>query len=228
MYKRNKILGLIPARAGSKRLPNKNILDMNGKPMLAWSISSAIKSKYIDDVVVSSDSDKILNISKKYGAKSFKRPSKYALDNSSSEDVILNAIKNLDSNYNYTVLLQPTSPLRTSRDIDNAIELLFQKKAKSVISVTILNKDALIKVKNSRNNSLIKLGKVTSESHKSYFYINGAIYFFCNKFFHKSKKLYSSKRTYGYIMQKHRSIDIDDYFDFIIAKTLMNVSLKEA
>ena len=79
---------------------------------------------------MSSDSDKILNISKKYGAKIFKRPSKYALDNSKSEDVILNAIKSLNSNYNYTVLLRPTSPLRTSRDIDNAIELLFQKKRK--------------------------------------------------------------------------------------------------
>ena len=86
----------------------------------------------------------------------------------------------------------------------------------------------MIKVKNLRNNSLFKLSKLTSEGHKSFYYINGAIYFFCNKFFRKSKKLYSSKHTYGYIMQKHHSIDIDDHFDFIIAKTLMNASLNEA
>ena len=76
-------------------------------------------------MVVSSDSDKILNISKKYGAKPYKRPSKYSLGSSSTEDVILNAIRSLNSNYNYAVLLQPTSPLRTSRDIDSAIKLLF-------------------------------------------------------------------------------------------------------
>ena len=81
---------------------------------------------------MSSDSNKILNISKKYGAKPYKRPSKYSLGSSSSEDVILNAIRTLNSNYNYAVLLQPTSPLRTSRDIDNAIELLFLKKKRKI------------------------------------------------------------------------------------------------
>ena len=159
MYNSNKILGLIPARAGSKRLPNKNTLDMHGKPMIAWSISSAIRSKYIDDVVVSSDSDSILNISKKYGAKLLKRPLKYAMDNSSSEDVILNAIKELKINYNHTVSLQPTSPLRTSKDIDNAIELLFQKKAKSVISVNLLVENAMLKGKNHGNLSLLEIEK---------------------------------------------------------------------
>ena len=86
----------------------------------------------------------------------------------------------------------------------------------------------MIKVKNLRNNSLVKLGKLISEGHKSFYYINGAIYFFYNKFFYKSKKLYSSKHTYGYTMQKHHSIDIDDHFDLIIAKTLKNASLNEA
>ncbi len=82
---------------------------------------------------MSSDSDKILNISKKYGAKPYKRPSKFSLGSSSSEDVILNIIRSHNSNYNYAVLLQPTSPLRTSRDIDNAIKLLFQKKKKNLL-----------------------------------------------------------------------------------------------
>ena len=77
---------------------------MHGRPMIAQSISSAIRSKYIDDAVVSSDSDSILNISKKYGAESFKRPLKYVMDNSPSEDVILNAIKGLKISYNHTVL----------------------------------------------------------------------------------------------------------------------------
>ncbi len=85
----------------------------------------------------------------------------------------------------------------------------------------------MIKVKNLRNNSLVKLGKLTSEGHKSFYYINGAIYFFAINF-HKSKKLGSLKHTYGYTMQKHHSFDIDDHFDFIIAKTLMNASLNEA
>ena len=227
MYNSNKILGLIPARAGSKRLPNKNTLDMHGKPMIAWSISSAIRSKYIDDVVVSSDSDSILNISKKYGAKSFKRPLKYAMDNSSSEDVILNAIKGLEISYNHTVLLQPTSPLRTSKDIDNAIELLFQKKAKSVISVNLLKENAMLNGIKHGNLSLVEIGKTNKNKSNLYYNINGAIYFFCNKFFFKSKKLYSLRNTYGYVMEKHKSIDVDDYYDFIIAETLMKLSLKK-
>tara|TARA_Y100001980_G_C14522996_1_gene298363 strand:- start:28 stop:714 length:687 start_codon:yes stop_codon:yes gene_type:complete len=227
LFKGNKILGLIPARSGSKRLPNKNILDMHGKPMIAWSISSAIKSKYIDDVVVSSDSDRILNISNQYGAKPLKRPLKYSKDNSKSEDVILNSIKRLKTTYDYIVLLQPTSPLRTSLDIDNAIKLLFQKKAKSVISVNILNQDSMLRRKNYRNKSLVKLGEVTKKKPSLYYFINGAIYFFCNKFFQKSKKLYCSKHTYGFLMEKHKSIDIDDYYDFITAKTLMKVSFKK-
>ena len=178
-------------------------------------------------MVVSSDSDSILNISKKYGAKLLKRPLKYAMDNSSSEDVILNAIKEFKFKYNHTVLLQPTSPLRTYKDIDNAIELLFQKNAKSVISVNLLKENAMLKGKNHGYLSPVEIGKSNKDKSNLYYNINGAIYFFCNEFFFKSKKLYSLRNTYGYVMEKHKSIDVDDYYDFMIAETLMKFSLKK-
>lgn len=109
------------------------------------------------------------------------------MDNLSSEDVILNAIKELKISYNHTVLLQPTSTLRTSKDIDNAIELLFQKKAKSVISINLLKENVMFKGKNHGNLSLVEIGKANKNKSNLYYDINGAIYFFCNNFFLNQK-----------------------------------------
>ena len=127
-------LAIIPARGGSKRLPRKNLLDLCGKPLIAWSIESALKSKYISKVIVSSDDEEILQISLNFGATVIKRPDELASDTATTFDAIEHTIKSLEK-YDYVVLLQPTSPLRDEKHIDKAIELLEEKDADAIISV---------------------------------------------------------------------------------------------
>ena len=128
MIGQQRLLAIIPARGGSKRLPRKNILDLSGKPLIAWTIEAALNSKYIDRIVVSTDDQEIANISIKHGAEvPFLRPKSLATDDASSIDTVINVlgeIEIIDQHYEYIVLLQPTSPLRTEIDIDKAIELL--------------------------------------------------------------------------------------------------------
>jgi CMP-N,N'-diacetyllegionaminic acid synthase len=126
MYKEKSFLAIIPARGGSKRLPNKNILNLAGKPLIEWSIDAALKSKYIDKVVVSSDDENILKIAKDK-CDIIKRPKELATDTASSIDVIKHVLDNLEKKYDYIVLLQPTSPLRNEKHIDEAIEFLYKK-----------------------------------------------------------------------------------------------------
>ena len=139
MIGQQRLLAIIPARGGSKRLPRKNILDLAGKPLIAWTIEAALNSKYIDRIVVSTDDQEIANISIKYGAEvPFLRPKSLATDDASSIDTVINVlgeVEIINQHYEYIVLLQPTSPLRTEIDIDKAIELLEKKSADSVISV---------------------------------------------------------------------------------------------
>ena len=136
------VLGIIPARSGSKGLPKKNILPLAGKPLIAWSIEAAKKSKNIDQFIVSTDSDKIAEVAKSYKCQvPFKRPKNLALDNTTSFDVIEHAIHHFQKNsinFDYVILLEPTSPIRTSEDIDKAISILHNKRdlADSIVGVS--------------------------------------------------------------------------------------------
>lgn len=142
MYRSKTYLAIIPARGGSKRLPKKNLLKFHNKPLIAWSIEAGVKSKYIDKVIVSSDNDKILNVSKDYGSNIIKRPKKFSNDKSK----IFHTIKHVldrEKKYDYVVLLQPTSPLRNYKHIDEAIKFLNTKKADAIISVREVNHNPL-------------------------------------------------------------------------------------
>ena len=122
MTRKNKILALIPARSGSKGLKNKNILKLKDIPLIAWTIKSALKSKKIDKIIVDSDSEKILNISKKFNVNCFiHRPKKLALDKTPISDVIIHALLKYKDEYDFFLLLQPTSPFRSSKQIDKFI-----------------------------------------------------------------------------------------------------------
>ena len=119
-----KVLAVIPARGGSKGLVRKNILDLAGIPLIAWTIEAAKRSKYIDRVVLSSDDDEIMAVAKHYGCEvPFRRPSALASDDAASLDVLFHAIEKVPG-YDYVILLQPTSPLRTFTDIDSAFEMM--------------------------------------------------------------------------------------------------------
>ncbi len=133
---KKKIIAIILARGGSKEIKNKNIIKINNKQLIFWSIKSCLLSKLIDETWVSSESNKILNISEKYGAKILKRPKKYAKDNSSSESAWLHAIKHIDkNNFVKTIIgIQPTSPLRPKKCLDEAIIKFKKEKLDSLFS----------------------------------------------------------------------------------------------
>lgn len=225
MYKNKTFLAIIPARGGSKRLPNKNILDLNGKPLISYSIEAGLQSKYIDKVIVSSDNDKILKISKEFGADTIQRPNELSSDSSTSFDAINHTIDN-NQKYDYILLLQPTSPLRNSEHIDKAIELLNIKNANAVISICELDHSPLWS--NTLNKDLSMKGFLSNEvlnkrsqDLEPYYRLNGAIYLCNTEILLKEKSFFIKDKIFAYRMEKNVSIDIDEEVDFNIAECLM-------
>lgn len=228
MYKNKKFLGIIPARSGSKGLKDKNIKELNGKPMIAYSIEAAIESKVFEDIIVSTDSETYADISKQYGAiVPFLRTDCLSTDKAKTNDVIeytLKELKKIGKEYDYFMILQPTSPLRNVNDILGAVELLFEKEANSVISVceseyTPLYMNMLgesLSMDNFLDNDI----KSRRQELPKYYRLNGAIYLSKVDYFLRYKNLYKEK-SYAYIMDNKSSIDIDDEFDFIWAEFLL-------
>lgn len=218
-----KILAIIPARGGSKGIPRKNIRLLAGKPLIAYSIETALQSKYIDTVVVSTEDEEIAEIARIYGAEVIMRPDELAKDDSPIIDTIFHVLESLKTNYDVIVLLQPTTPLRNYMDIDNAIELFLSKKCESVVGVT-------------ENLSLYWALNIEEEYLKPIFgnkYLknrrqdlpriyepNGAIFISTPITLKKYESFYCQK-TVPYIMPKERSVDIDDEIDFKLAELLI-------
>lgn len=215
-------LAIIPARGGSKRLPRKNVLDLCGKPLISYSIEAGLKSKYISEVIVSSDDEKILQISQKFGADIIKRPDYLATDTSSTFDVLEHTINSLEK-YDYIVLLQPTSPLRNEKHIDEAIELLNKKNADAIVSVCEMEHSPLwsntLPQNGSMKNFLRKeiLNKRSQDLEK-YYRLNGAIYICKTDKLLENKGFFLEENIFSYIMDRKNSIDIDEEIDFFMAR----------
>jgi len=230
MIKEEKLLAVIPARGGSKRLPKKNILDIAKKPMIAWTIEAAHQSKYIDRIVVSTDDMKTADISVKYGAcVPFVRPDELSTDEASSIEVVKHAIDTLcESNdfYEYIILLQPTSPLRTFKHIDSAVDLLVDKNADSIVSVCEVNHpnewiNTLPDDLSMKNFINIDTGKLRSQELSKQYRINGSIYL--SKISVLTKQLtFFHDSTYAYVMDTHDSVDIDNKFDYELCNFIAN------
>ncbi len=222
------ILTIIPARGGSKGVPRKNIKLIDGKPLIAHSIESAIKSKLINKIVVSTDNTIIAQISKKYNAEILMRPKKLAKDDSLTIDVITHTLDSLKKEKGFIadllVLLQPTSPLRTSKDIDNAIKLFLDNYCDSIISVSELEHSPYwsLKLKNSylKPNFGKEYFKKRRQDLPTLYSPNGAIFISTPQYLKKHKTFYSEK-TIPYIMPAERSIDIDTELDFKLAEILL-------
>jgi N-acylneuraminate cytidylyltransferase/CMP-N,N'-diacetyllegionaminic acid synthase len=232
MFKKKKVLCVIQARSGSKGLKNKNITKLGNQPLIAWPINSALKSKYVDKVVVSTDSLKISKIAKKYGADvPFLRPKKLATDSAGTVDVIKHAIKFLEKKndfFDYVICLESTSPLSSSKDINNAISILHNNsyKADSIVGVGrctsqhpeylfLKGKNSLLKRYLSKRN----IYKRRQDLSDVYF-IDGSLYL------SKVKSLFLNnsfvtKKTIPLIMPKYKSFEIDDYIDLLIYRTLI-------
>jgi len=235
MIDKKKLLAVIPARGGSKRLPRKNILDLGGKPLISWTIEAALGVKYIDRVIVSTDDKEIADISKKYGADvPFMRPDELATDKAISTDVVLSLLRQLEKNdeyYDYVILLQPTSPLRSCEDIEGAIEQLIDKNNNAVVSVCKSEHSPLWMNLLPEDKSMVNfiddsLQDTRSEDLPSYYRLNGAVYLIKTNTLLNTKypTFYPNENISAYIMPSNRSIDIDNIDDFNMAEMLLDYS----
>ena len=225
MINNKRVVALIPAKGMSQRLKSKNMKKFNGKPLIHWSIEASRNSSLIDKVYVSSEDEKILKFATQYKNIFIKKRSEsLSKSYTKSEDVILDLLS-IEPNYNIIVLIQPTSPLRTSQDIDDCITKLENSNKKFCMSVSKYEKKPnwIFKMKKDRS-SLEELNIKNSLSLNSEFYIlNGAVYCFDINYFIKKRKIDYSNFTF-HVMPKHRSIDIDDSLDFDFAEFLIKKS----
>lgn len=230
MFDGKKILALIPARGGSKGIKNKNIIDLCGKPLIQYSIDAAKRSKYIDDVVVSTDSQTIANVSRKCGAEvPFIRPAELAADTSKSIDVVVHAVewlKKCGRNYDCVVFLQPTQPLRTTEDIDCSIEQFYKNNRNSLLSVCeVENHPLLIRtIENGRLKSLLGLNSsVRRQDMEKFYCVNGCIYI--NPIEEINPKLSQNDNIVPFVMDVSHSVDIDEMKDLRIAEAFLQASI---
>ncbi len=221
-------IGLITARGGSKGLPRKNILKLDDKPLIAWSIEAALNSKNIDKVYVSTEDEEIANISKLFGAEIIHRPAELAADSSSSEDVIEHTITQLDAQgvrFDTIVLLQPTSPLRTAQHIDEALNIYAHQSADCVISVFEPSHTPIKAYIEQDGGSITGLYSPSApytrrqDLPKSY-QPNGAIYAFSVDKFKLENKI-PRDNVFPYIMSELESADIDTKEDLINVEQLL-------
>lgn len=230
-----KIIGVITARGGSKGIPGKNIAMVAGKPLIAWTIEEAVKSKSLDRVIVSTDSREIADISIKYGAEApFLRPSEIAGDASPHVLAVEHAVKWLEENENYkpdyVMLLQPTAPLRIAEDIDGAIKTALEKDADSVISVSEMashpyysrkiNSDGMIEdMFISRKDFLFRQRLPDAYTE------NGAIYLLKTEVLFREHNLMPEK-IHAYIMPEERTLDIDTPWNLKLAELVLGAAKK--
>jgi N-acylneuraminate cytidylyltransferase/CMP-N,N'-diacetyllegionaminic acid synthase len=223
------ILYIIPARGGSKGLPGKNIRLLGNKPLIAYSIEAAVNSIFKGTVIVSTDDEEIASVGKKYGATvPFIRPNELATDAASTMDVVFHAInfyKQQHVFFDLIVVLQPTSPLRTSTDIDQAISLMKEKNVAAVVSVCESEHHPLwtniLPADGSMKNFIREEVKGKNRQQLPVnFRLNGALYI------SKSEALeiykgFIHEKTIAYIMPTDRSVDIDHEIDFKLAELLL-------
>lgn len=226
MYAGKSFLGIIPARGGSKGVPRKNIRMLAGKPLIAWTIEQARQSQYLDRCIVSTEDEEIRSIAEKYGGDvPFLRPTQLAQDDTPSIAPVLHAMHILPK-YDYVVLLQVTSPLRSVEDIDQAISYCLDHQADSCVSVVEAGTSPYwmyTMAKDGHMNPVLPMAKEASYQRQKLpkvYQLNGAVYVASQSFLMKEKD-FQNEKTLGYIMPENRSFDIDTLLDFRIAEILM-------
>ena len=225
-----RILGLIPARGGSKRLPRKNLLPLAGRPLIAWTIAAALAARGIDRVVVSTDDAEIADTARAHGAEvPFMRPAALADDHASGLQVMLHALNELQAageQFDFVALLQPTSPLRRTDDIEGAIARLRETRGDMVVSVcasdhppewaNTLPPDGAL-----RDFFRPGIRGVRSQDLPVQYRLNGAIYLYnCRRLLETGSDIMDDN-AYAYIMPRERSIDIDTALDLHIAEAIL-------
>jgi len=234
--KQLRVLATIPARGGSKSIPKKNIYNLGGKPLIAYTIEEALKSKYITDLIVSTDDEDIANISKQYGAQvPFIRPEDLSNDMAQSYPVVVHALEYMenlnDCEYDVHIMLQPTSPFRKAEHIDKSLELLLETTADTVVTVCNVGASHPLRMKKmiGKENYLVNYIDQGFENMKprqtlpDVYIRNGAVYTSTRDSLYKHKSLVGDDCR-GYIMTDDESVNIDSWVDMKIAEFLVSES----
>lgn len=221
------ILAIIPARGGSKGIPGKNIKELAGKPLIAYTIEAARRAPSVSRVVVSTDSQEIADIAMRYGAEvPFLRPEELASDTAKTMDAVMYTLEELarrGETYDYMVLLQPTSPLRTSEDIEGCIKKAFFS-GQDVVAISEVSDSPILMRCKDREDRLTSLidgsSTIRRQDMPVYYRVNGSIY--VNKVEGLSCFTSLNDNPVGYIVPKERSVDIDEPVDFAVAEYYLN------
>lgn len=220
-----RVLAIIPARGGSKGLPRKNVLPLAGKPLIAWTIEAARGSRYIDRCIVSTDDHEIKEVAQQWGGEvPFLRPAELAQDDTPMRDVIVHAL-DLCPGYDYVVLLQPTSPLRISADIDGCLETLVRSTSTTAVSVTEVDKPPFWMFRMDCAGRLVPLMEnaapiLRRQDAPTVYVLNGAVYVGTPAAY-RAEGPFVRADTLGYPMPRERSVDVDTEFDLKLCEWLL-------
>lgn len=231
MYQNRTFLAIVPARGGSKGLPGKNIRELCGKPLIAWSIGAGLNSSSVDEVVISTDSGEIAEISKQYGGSvPFLRPAELASDTATTFDAIKHTIdyykNNLHQTYDYIVLLEPTSPLREKNDLDEMIQKIvaLEDDFDAIVSLGEVHEHPSImkQVEGKMIQSYcaeLAMASRRQDNQPAYFPY-GVAYIVKTKTLLEEKTFYP-KRTTHHIIKRYQCYEIDDIYDFLAIENIM-------
>ena len=232
-----KIIAVIPARAGSKRLPRKNVLPLAGRPCIEWTLEAVSGSTEVSRVAVSTDDPTVQELASHYAnVEIVDRPELLGRDEASTVDVMLHALEVLkaqDSQFSWLLLLQPTSPLRTSVHIDEAVKLVRERSADGLVSICRTGHPREWIAPATPGQSLEKFFSET-ELHRSAaslptsYTVNGAIYLIRTSVFEEEKTFFPRKKIIGYEMERRYSVDIDDLYDFELAEWTLSTLKKDS
>ena len=220
-----KVLGVIPARGGSKGVPRKNIRIVGGKPLIAWTIEQAQKSRYIDRLIVSSEDPEIIRVAQEWGCEApFVRGEVLAADDAPGIAPVLEAIERVGG-YEWVVLLQPTSPLRAASDIDGCLELCSARKANACVSVSVASQHpywVYALRADDRLEPYVRTAEPAARRQNlpAAYVLNGAVYTARCKWLRNTKEFVNDE-TVGFVMPSERSLDIDTPLDIEIAELLL-------
>lgn len=216
-------LAVIPARGGSKGVPRKNVRAVGGKPLIAWTIEAAQGSKYLDRVVLSSEDDEIMRVAAAHGCEvPFRRPAALAEDDTPGIEPVFDALARLPG-YDLVVLLQPTSPMRSSADIDRALELCVEREAPSCVSVAPAAQSPYWMFTMDETRLRPLMGAALPERRQQLpaaYSLNGAVYVARIDWLQASRT-FVAEGTVAHVMPPERSIDIDDEIDMRLASLLL-------
>lgn len=228
MYNNNSILALIPARGGSKGIPGKNIKEFNGRPLIAYTITAALQSRYVDFIVVTTDSEEIAAVARAFGAETpFLRPAELARDDSRTIDAVVHArdaMAALGRMSDVIVTLQPTSPLRRAEEVDGAVETFFSHGCLGLASVSEVSENPVLTRRIDQSGVLHPIlplpSTVRRQDMPKFWHVDGAVYI--NRAESLTPDTSLNDNPIAFVMPPMRSSDIDDIEDFLRAEEILS------